>query len=94
MLLLIPFMTYFPKKYFIFISGASPSTSIQLPQKRIDALISSEVFHVNANNTRDVDNICTPLAMQCLSGYALRPSFIDPAYSTAMNMAYQEINRH
>ena len=25
-------------------------------------------------------------------GYALRPSFIDPAYSTAVKMAYQEIN--
>ena len=32
--------------------------------------------------------------MQCLTGYATRPSFIDLAYSTAMNMAYQEINRH
>ena len=49
---------------------------------------------MNANNVRDVDSICTPLAMQCLSGYALRPSFVDPAYSTAMNMAYQEINQH
>ena len=40
------------------------------------------------------DSICTPLAMQCLSGYALSHSFIDPAYSTTMNMAYQEINQH
>ena len=32
--------------------------------------------------------------MQCLTGYALRPSFIDPTYSTAVKMAYQEINRH
>ena len=49
---------------------------------------------MNANNARDTDSICTPRAMQCLTGYALRPSFIDPAYSTAMNIAYQEINRH
>ena len=67
----------------------SPSTDIQLPKERIDALISAGVFHVNANNARDVDSICTPHTMQCLMGYALRPSFIDPAYSTAVKMAYQ-----
>ena len=27
-------------------------------------------------------------------GYTLRPYFIDPAYSTTVKMAYQEINRH
>ena len=48
---------------------------------------------MNANNARYVDSICTPYAIQCLMGYALRPSFIDPAYSTAVKMAYQEINR-
>ena len=72
----------------------SPSTNVQLPKERIAALISAKVFHMNANNARDTDSICTPRAMQCLTGYALRPSFIDPAYSTAMNIAYQEINRH
>ena len=71
----------------------SPSTNIQLPNERIDALISVGVFHVNANNARDVDSTCTPYAMQCLIGYALRPSFIDLAYSTVVKMAYQEINQ-
>ena len=82
------------KNIVTFISGASPNTNNQLPQESIDALISAGVFCMNANNARDVDSICTPIAMQCLSGYALSPSFIDPAYSTAMNMAYQEINQH
>ena len=49
---------------------------------------------MNSNNARYVDCICTSLAIQCLSGYALSHSFIDPAYSTAMNMAYQEMNQH
>ena len=53
----------FLKNVFTFISCASPSTNIQLPQERIDALISTGVFHVNANNARDVDSIYTPLAM-------------------------------
>ena len=48
---------------------------------------------MNADNARDVDCICTPFAMQCLLGYALSP-FIDPAYSTVVNMAYQEMNQH
>ena len=53
-------------------------------QEQIDAMISTGIFHMNANDARDVDCICTPLAMECLSGYALKPSFIDPAYSTAV----------
>ena len=83
----------FPEKHFFFISGASPDINIHLPQERIDALISAGVFHANVNDARDVDNICNPLAMQCLTGYALRPSFIDPAYSTAIVIANQEIKR-
>ena len=47
---------------------------------------------MTANNARDLDSICNSLAIQCLIGYALRPSFIDPAYSTAISIAYQEIN--
>ena len=31
--------------------------------------------------------------MDCLSGYALKPSFIDPIFSTAMKMTYEKINR-
>ena len=31
--------------------------------------------------------------MKCLSGYALKPSFHDPAYTVAMRIAYQEINQ-
>ena len=56
-------------------------------------MISTGVFHMNANNARDVDSICNSLAMQCLSGYALKPTFVDPAYATAIRIAYQEINR-
>ena len=70
----------------------SPNTINQLPQERIDALISTGIFHMNANNARDVDSICNSLAMQCLSGYALKPFFVDPAYATAIRIAYQEIN--
>ena len=94
MLLLISLVTSFSEKHFIFISGAFPNTNTHLPQERIDALIFTGVFHMNANNAKDVDCICTSFAMQCLSGYTLRPpSFIDPAYSTTVKMAYQEINR-
>ena len=31
--------------------------------------------------------------MKCLTGYALRPSFHDSAYTIAMKIAYQEINQ-
>ena len=72
----------------------SPSINVQNLKKRIATLISAKVFHMNANNAKDIDSNCTLRAMQCLMGYALRPSFIDLAYSTAMNIAYQEINRH
>ena len=70
----------------------SPNTNTHFPWECIDALISTGVFHMNANNARDVDFIYTPLTMECLSGYALKPSFIDPPYSTTIKMAYQEIN--
>ena len=70
----------------------SPNTCNQLPQECIDALISAGVFHMNANNARDVDSICNSLAMRYLSGYALKPSFVDPTYATAIRIAYQEIN--
>ena len=92
MLLLIPSVV-FSVKHFFFISGAALDTNTHLRQERIDALIFAGVFHVNANNARDVDCICNPLAMQCLSVYALKPFFTNPAYSTAIKIAYQEINR-
>ena len=72
----------------------SPSTNVQLLKERINALLFVKIFHVNANNAKDTDIIYTPCAMQSLMGYALRPSFIDLAYSTAVKMAYQEINQH
>ena len=55
----------------------SPNTNVQLPNERINALVSAKVFHVNTNNARDIDSICTPRAMQCLMGYALKPYLID-----------------
>ena len=79
------------KKHLFFISGASPDIKIDLPRERIDALLSAKVFHMNANEARDMDCICTSPAMECLSGYALKPSFNDLAYSTAIAIAYQEI---
>ena len=90
--LLIPFINSFPENTY-FISGASPNTSNQLPQERVNSLISAGIFHMNANNARDVDSICNPLAMQCISGYTLKPFFVDPTYATAIRIAYQEINR-
>ena len=66
-------------KNYSFTSGASPDLKIQLPQERINALISAKVLHTNANEARDVDCICTSSAMECLLGYALKPSF-DPAW--------------
>ena len=57
------FLTSFFKELFILISGMSPSNNVQLPKEHIDALISAKVFHVNANNARDTDSICTPRAM-------------------------------
>ena len=77
----------FSEKHLILIPGAPSNTNTYLPQERIDALISAGVFHTYANNARDVDCIYTPLAMECSLGYALKPSFIDPAYSTAVKMA-------
>ena len=71
----------------------SSVTNAQLPKERINALISAGVIHMNANNARATNSICTLCALQCLIGYALRPFFIDLAYSIAVKMTYQEINR-
>ena len=80
------------EKHLFFISGASPDIKINLSQERIYALLSAKVFHVNANEANDVDCICTPPTIECLSGYGLKPSFNDPVYSTTILIAYQEIN--
>ena len=48
---------------------------------------------MNANETRDVDCICTSPTIECLTGYALKPTFNYPTYSIAIAIAYHEIKR-
>ena len=51
------------------------------------------MLYFNACDARDTDSIYNACVMQCLTGYALSPSFHDPAYTVAMRIAYHEINQ-
>ena len=74
-------------------SAISTAANIQIPQELIDALLVASVFHFNVNEAREIDSICNAHAMQCLTGYAISPSFHDLAYTMAMRIAYHEINQ-
>ena len=74
-------------KFCYSISAISTAANIQIPQERIDAILVVGVFHFNANDPRDINSICNARAMQCFTGYALSPSFHDPAYTVAMRIA-------
>ena len=77
-----------------FLFHLSPSVAnVQLSQEHIDALLAVGVFNFNTSSARDTDSICNSLTRQCLTGYALRPSFCDPAYTVTMRITYQEINQ-
>ena len=62
-----------------FCLAISSAANVQIPQERIDTLLAAGVFHFNASEARDTDNIYNARPMQCLTGYALRPFFHDPA---------------
>ena len=59
-------------------------------RERIDALLAVGIYHHDPFKARDLDNIRTDEAMQCLIGYALRPSFSDPAFATAIKLAKEK----
>ena len=67
------------------------ATNVDLPKERIDALLAAEVYHHDSSNAQDLDSICTTKTMQCLVGYALQPSFLDPAYLIAIKLARDKI---
>ena len=58
--------------------------NVNLPKERIDTLLATGVYHHDPSNAQDLDSICIAKAMQCLVGYALRPSFSDPAFAVAI----------
>ena len=62
-----------------------------LPNECIDALLAARVYHHDPFNAQDLDNIYTIEAMQCLVGYALRPSFSNPAFAVAIKLAKEKI---
>ena len=62
-----------------------------LPKERVDALLADGVYHHDHSNARDLDRIYTAEAMQCLVGYALCPSFSDPAFVVAIKLAREKI---
>ena len=63
------------------------ATNVNLPKEWIDALLAAYVYHLDPSNAWDLDSICTAKAMQCLVGYALRPSFLDSAFTVAIKLA-------
>ena len=65
--------------------------NVNLPKECIEALLAAGVYQHNPSNAQDLDIICTAEAMQCLVGYALHPSFSDPAFSVAINLAREKI---
>ena len=55
--------TNFSDKFCDSVSAISSTANVQISQERIDALLVAEVFHFNANDARDTDNICNARAM-------------------------------
>ena len=80
-------------KFCYSVSAISTAANVKISQERIDALLAAGAFHFNANDAKDIDNICNAYDVQCLTGYALSPSFHDLAYTMAMSIAYHEINQ-
>ena len=73
------------------ILATSTVTSNFLPPERLDALIREGVFHQEWANAQDINNICSAKAMKCLIGYALHPSFLDPAFFTSISLTKEEL---
>ena len=71
-----------------FVLAISLVVNVQILQECIDALLAAGIFHFTASGARDTDSICNAQAMQCLTGYALKPSFHDPTYTVIMIIAY------
>ena len=69
------------------------AANAHLSKKLIDALLDVGLYNFDPAKARDLDNICTAEAMQCLVGYALNPSFLDPAYAVAFRIASEKIHQ-
>ena len=70
------------------------ATNAHLSEERIDALLLDVgVYNFDPVKACDLDNICTIEGMQCLVGYALSPSFLDPAYAAAIRIAREKIHQ-
>ena len=72
-------------------SVISMAANANFPKECIDALIAAGIYHHDPSNARDLDSICTTEAMQCLVGYALCPSFLDPAFVATIKLAKEKI---
>ena len=69
------------------------AANARLSDERIDALLDAGIYNFDPAKARDLDSICTTEAMQCLVGYALSPSFLDPAYATTIRIAREKIHQ-
>ena len=69
------------------------AANARLSDERIDALLNAGIYNFNPAKARDLDSICTAEAMQCLVGYALSPSFLDPAYAAVNRIAREKIHQ-
>ena len=73
------------------LSDIPMEANANLPKERVDALLADGVYHYDPSNARDLDRIYTAEATQCLVGYALCPSFSDPAFVVAIKLAREKI---
>ena len=64
-----------------------------LTDECIDALLDAGIYNFNPAKARDIDSIYTAEAMQCLVGYALSLSFLDPSYATAFRISREKIHQ-
>ena len=85
-------MNYLTFKIFLF-SAIPLVANANLSQERIDALLATRVYHYDPSKARDLDSIYTAEAMQCLVGYALHPSFLDPVFVAAIRLAKEKIHQ-
>ena len=69
------------------------AANARFSDERIDALLDFGIYNFDPAKARDLDNICTAEAMQCLVGYALSPSFLDPAYAAAIRISRENIHQ-
>ena len=86
-------LTIFFYNLTFFLVGIPSVANVDLPQESINALLDAKVYHLNLVNARDLDSICIAEAMQCLTKYALHPTFLDPTFSMAIKLAQEMIDQ-